>query len=186
MISSGFLSPFWPQEPITTNLSNREAGYSVQHAETLSTSLSLLSVYFQKSTSDPVRQSTSVNPSITSSTFGIFDYASSYPYYVFCGLHHPYASNLDHLPSVDFHFLRLLYLKFKIYFTTFSLRYTLILLRARPTPADLDTISDYTSSRSSPTTPITPSPSSSYFMVTETVVRKATTRSETPPPPYTP
>ncbi|KAF2266103.1 hypothetical protein CC78DRAFT_567180 [Lojkania enalia] len=70
-------------------------------------------------------------------------------------------------------------------------RYTLILLKARPTPSDIEIISDYTSNRTPPAYPvllIAPQTVSCCYFEPHSLVVSETGREgyETPPPPYTP
>lgn len=62
-------------------------------------------------------------------------------------------------------------------------RYTLILLKARPSRTDLDALSVYSESRSAPPSPTSGPSRLEYFVVPAVRARQ---RIETPPPPYTP
>ena len=61
-------------------------------------------------------------------------------------------------------------------------RYTLILLKARPSVSDIDTISIYSEVRSTPSSPIAQTSLREYFLPPENRGK----RYETPPPPYEP
>ncbi|KAF2443508.1 hypothetical protein P171DRAFT_486239 [Karstenula rhodostoma CBS 690.94] len=62
-------------------------------------------------------------------------------------------------------------------------RYTLILLKARPSISDIDTISVYSESRSTAPSPTAQTTLREYFLVHEERVDE---RLQTPPPPYEP
>jgi hypothetical protein len=62
-------------------------------------------------------------------------------------------------------------------------RYTLILLKARPSVSDIDTISAYSESRSRPPLPTAQTSLTGYFLVFEETVEG---RVQTSPPPYEP
>lgn len=62
-------------------------------------------------------------------------------------------------------------------------RYTAILLKARPSVADLTTISSFSSSRSAPTSPTYRPNNATYW---QSYFGEPEARAKTPPPPYTP
>ncbi|KAK7185374.1 hypothetical protein DPSP01_012424 [Paraphaeosphaeria sporulosa] len=66
-------------------------------------------------------------------------------------------------------------------------RYTLILLKARPSVSDIDAISVYSESRSTPPSPTAQHTLREYFLVVHNEERgDERERVETPPPPYEP
>ncbi|KAF9732128.1 hypothetical protein PMIN06_002627 [Paraphaeosphaeria minitans] len=62
-------------------------------------------------------------------------------------------------------------------------RYTLILLKARPSISDIDTLSVYSESRTTPPSPTAQTTLRDYFLDVHTELR-GDARVETPPPPY--
>ena len=66
------------------------------------------------------------------------------------------------------------------------LRYTLILLKARPTNSDIDTLSYYAETRSAPNTPTRKEIAGTRYFPASDEKQERKRREESPPPPYTP